>query len=508
MTHPKALEDQSNLLEKINKAIPNSVYIFDIVEHNMVWMNERTQALYGYSLEEIRSMGPDYWSTTMHPDDIPALQKGLEKCLLMKDGDVYEAEYRFKDRNGIYHWINDRITVFSREENGAVRSLLGVTKDVSERKAYEETLKTTIDKLNMSLGAAHMGTWEWNYQESSAHWDSRMFQIHGIQPHPDIVVIDELRKRIFKEDSEFVKSKMAESISQRQDVYMQYRVTWDNGEVHHIRCYGRFFTDPLETKMYGVAWDSTEEIQTERQIQEARAKLIAGTKMAALGEMSGGIAHEINNPLTVIQARAFQLTQMVDSQRMDPVKIKQAAESISRTADKIARIIKSLRSFSREGSGDPFDLVPVKDIITETLEFCRTRFYNHGVEIQMGEIDEEIEIECRLIQIEQVLLNLLNNSFDAIADLEEKWIRVDVEAEDHFVNIKVIDSGKGIPAEASEKIMMPFFTTKEVGKGTGLGLSISSGILKSHGGELSLDRNAANTTFVIRVPRLQNQLEI
>ena len=126
----------------------------------------------------------------------------------------------------------------------------------------------------------------------------------------------------------------------------------------------------------------------------------------------------------------------------------------------------------------------------------------------MGEIDEEIEIECRLIQIEQVLLNLLNNSFDAIADLEEKWIRVDVEAEDHFVNIKVVDSGKGIPAEASEKIMMPFFTTKEVGKGTGLGLSISSGILKSHGGELSLDRNAANTTFVIRVPRLQNQLEI
>lgn len=508
MTHQKALADQSNLFEKINKAIPNSIYIFDVVEHSMVWMNERTQALYGYSLEEMRAMGPNYWVSTMHPDDIPALQKGLQQCLLMKDGDVYEAEYRFKDRNGIFHWINDRVTVFSREANGQVRSLLGVTKDVSERKAYEETLKTTIDKLNMSLGAAHMGTWEWDYKESSASWDPRMFQIHGITARPGIVALEELRKCIFKEDADFAKTKLSDAISNRHDVYLQYRVTWEGGEVHHIRCYGRFFADPSETKMYGVAWDSTEEIKTERQIEEARAKLIAGTKMAALGEMSGGIAHEINNPLTVIQARAFQLTQMVDSQRMDPVKIKQAAESISRTADKIARIIKSLRSFSREGNNDPFDLVPVKDIITETLEFCRTRFYNHGVEIQVGEIDEEIEIECRLIQVEQVLLNLLNNSFDAIADLEEKWIRVEIQAEDHFVNIKVIDSGKGIPSEAAEKIMMPFFTTKEVGKGTGLGLSISSGILKSHGGELLLDRTAANTTFVIRIPRLQNQLEI
>lgn len=257
--------------------------------------------------------------------------------------------------------------------------------------------------------------------------------------------------------------------------------------------------------MYGVAWDSTEEIQTEMQMAEAKAKMISSTKMAALGEMSGGIAHEINNPLTVIQARAFQLQQMVDAGKTDPLKIKQAAESISRTADKIARIIKSLRSFAREGTYDPFEVVPVKQVIEETLEFCRTRFYNHGVDIEVAPIDPDLEVECRLIQIEQVLLNLLNNSFDAIADLKDKWIRIKVEETQDNVEISVSDSGGGIPAAIADQIMLPFFTTKEVGKGTGLGLSISAGIIKSHKGELRLQPEAPNTTFVIKLPRWQEE---
>jgi C4-dicarboxylate-specific signal transduction histidine kinase len=219
--------------------------------------------------------------------------------------------------------------------------------------------------------------------------------------------------------------------------------------------------------------------------------------------MSGGIAHEINNPLTVIQARSFQLTQMVEQGKIDPEKIKQAAESISKTADKIAKIIKSLRAFSREGEQDAFEFVSAKTLVEETLEFCKTRFYNYGVELFLTEIDEDLEIECRIIQIEQVLLNLLNNSFDAAQKSEEKWIRVEANEYGDYIDIKVIDSGPRIPDEVAEKIMQPFFTTKELGKGTGLGLSISSGIMKNHKGDLFLDRTASNTTFVMRLPRLQ-----
>ncbi len=500
-------EDQTNLLEKINRAIPSSIYIYDVISQSMVWYNERVQAMYGYTIEEVQAMGSQYLEKTMHPEDVPYLIKSVEKAVLLKDGEVLELEYRFKDTRGEYHWLSDRVTVFSRDANGKVLSLLGVATDINDRKAYEDTLKKTIEKLNLSLGAARMGTWDWDFENDHAEWDARMFQIHGSTPGPNLNALQELRRRIVKDDAIVAKQRFAEAIKHKQDIYVTYRVTWDNGEIHHIRCYGRFLSSRKDPKMYGVCWDSTEEVQTEQQIEAARAKLIANTKMAALGEMSGGIAHEINNPLTVIQARAFQLTQMVDNDKADPEKIKQAAESISRTADKIAKIVKSLRSFSREGSSDPFDIVSVKEIINETLEFCRTRFYNHGVDITVDEVDEELEIECRLVQIEQVLLNLLNNSFDAVQELPDRWIRVHVDAQDDFIDIKVIDSGKGISKESIEKIMMPFFTTKEVGKGTGLGLSISSGIMKSHQGELFLDSEAKNTTFVIRIPRLQEILE-
>lgn len=497
-------DDEKALLEKIFKVVPNSIYVFDLRAQTMAWFNERVLDQYGYTIEEVRAMGANYWPLTMHPDDIPDLQKATDQVAFLRDGEVLSLEYRFKDRSGTYHWINDRVTVFSRDEAGTPTAILGAATDIGDRKAYESTLTKTIEKLNLSLAAARMGTWEWDPSSNETVWDPRMFQIHGSQGSLFVDPLDILSQRMTTDERTKARQSFRQAVETKSDVYTTYRITYDNNEVHHIRCYGKFKDTPTGPRMYGVAWDSTVEIMTERQIEEAHAKMISTAKMAALGEMSGGIAHEINNPLTVIQARAFQLTQMVEQNKLDPEKVKQAAESISRTADKIAKIIKSLRSFSREGTLDPFELVSVKQLVEETLEFCRTRFYNHGVEIEVGPISDEAEIECRLIQIEQVLLNLLNNSFDAVQDQETKWIRLEVSEGDEYIDIVVKDSGPGISENLAEKVMLPFFTTKEVGKGTGLGLSISSGIIKSHNGELFLDRDQKDTTFVMRVPRLQD----
>jgi PAS domain S-box-containing protein len=495
--------DQDKVLEKINRLIPNSVYIFDLAEGQMVWFNERVQELYGYTVEEIQALGTTYYQETMHSDDVPILQAAIHKSRDLQDGEVLSFEYRFTDRQGHYLWIKYQITPFARYKKGQVEYVLGIATDVDDRKAYEETLKKTIEKLNLCLGAARMGTWEWDIEKNVLHWDPRMYAIHGLPEDQRLAPVEELKRIMVAEDFPEVKERVRLAAETRGDFYVTYRVCYSNKEVHHVKVYGKFLSNRDDKRMYGVAWDSTEEILTERQIQETRAKMISATKMAALGEMSAGIAHEINNPLTVIQARSFQLTQMAETNKLDPEKIKQAAESISRTADKIARIIRSLRSFAREGTYDPFELVSATQIVEETLEFCKTRFFSHGIEVEFKPPSEEIEVECRLVQIEQVLLNLLNNSFDAIQTLEEKWIRVEVKSDDENVELHVIDSGHGIPEDVAEKMMLPFFTTKEVGKGTGLGLSISSGIMRSHKGELFIEKNAEHTTFVIRIPRLQ-----
>ena len=110
-------------------------------------------------------------------------------------------------------------------------------------------------------------------------------------------------------------------------------------------------------------------------------------------------------------------------------------------------------------------------------------------------------MNCRSTQIEQVLLNLLSNSYDAIVNTPGPWILIVVKSNGQTAEISVTDSGKGIAPEIVSKIMQPFYTTKEVGKGTGLGLSISLGIIKSHHGEFYYDQNSKNTRFVIQLPK-------
>ena len=112
------------------------------------------------------------------------------------------------------------------------------------------------------------------------------------------------------------------------------------------------------------------------------------------------------------------------------------------------------------------------------------------------------------MQIAQIFLNLLYNSFDAVKAIETRWIRVDVVEESHFVSISFTDSGPGILPAVKEKIFQPFFTTKDIGNGAGLGLSICISLTREHGGEIQLDEDCPNTRFVIKLPKVINQAAI
>ncbi len=236
-------------------------------------------------------------------------------------------------------------------------------------------------------------------------------------------------------------------------------------------------------------------------LKETQAKMMYSAKMSALGEMAGGISHEINNPLTVILGRVHQLEEALETNRFDQKELHKITSTIAMMVERVSKIIKGLRSFAREGKNDPREFISVKKLLTEVLEFCQTRFENHAVDLVMEDGPSDIVLECRSVQITQVILNLLNNAFDAVVDTEDAWVRVAVREESGNAIFTITDSGNGIPEELREKIMQPFFTTKSVGKGTGLGLSVSKGIIESHGGVLYLDSNARHTCFIVSLPR-------
>lgn len=240
-----------------------------------------------------------------------------------------------------------------------------------------------------------------------------------------------------------------------------------------------------------------------RELEVQRAKTEYAGKMATLGEMASGIAHEINNPLAIICANAERMLGMLHNKKVDEAKLEQGIERISNTAFRIAKIVKGLRFFAQDGSRVPFKSECLQTIVQDTLEFCQEKFRSHAVDLKLGTFPSELKIDCQAVQISQVLLNLLQNAFDAVEKLETRWIRVETLESDTEVRITVTDSGPGVSAELRDKIMLPFFTTKEVGKGTGLGLSISQGIVASHGGSLYIDANAQNSCFVICLPKVQ-----
>jgi len=249
------------------------------------------------------------------------------------------------------------------------------------------------------------------------------------------------------------------------------------------------------------------EVLLSRKILESQTvTMLQQAKMSSLGEMAGGVAHEINNPLAMINGHITQLLREMETGQPISEKGIEKGKKIQDTVARISKIVSALRTFSKEAENDPFQANKMTNIVNDLLFFCSENLKINNVDIRISG-NQNFDLECRPTQIAQVLVNLINNSFDAVKGLPEKWIEVNAEVKGEKARITVTDSGHGIRKDIVDKIMQPFFTTKEIGKGTGLGLSVSKGIIETHGGSLRLDRSCPNTRFVIALPLQQKPVK-
>ena len=239
---------------------------------------------------------------------------------------------------------------------------------------------------------------------------------------------------------------------------------------------------------------------------EQNQKIInQNSKLSSLGEMAGSIAHEINNPLTIISGYTSRIRNQVESENPNLNLVSDYAKKVHATVFRIEKIIKSLRSIARNGEEDPTVETPVGNIIDDVYFLSQMTLKNKSITLDINKVDPNLVINVRAVQISQVLINLINNSVDAIEKLDNPQIKIETNETASEVIISVSDSGR-IPQEVAEKIMTPFFTTKDVGKGTGLGLSISKTIIESHGGQFYLDLSMPNTCFRMSFPKTKAAL--
>src|SRR5438067_6353310 len=247
--------------------------------------------------------------------------------------------------------------------------------------------------------------------------------------------------------------------------------------------------------------ETTAEMQRrEQELRDKQEQLVQAGKLATLGELTTGVAHELNNPLNNTGLFVANAIDLIDLGVPDKAQILRELRQAMQQVGKATQIITHLRTFGRAApaSREP---VALRAVIERALSLVQEQLRLHEIEVTLDLGPEEPVVLGNAIQLEQVFINLLTNARDALVEAPRKAIRISASLGRDAVEIAFVDSGHGIPSELERRIFDPFFTTKEVGKGTGLGLSITYGIVKDHGGTISVQSSPGEgAAFLIHLP--------
>ncbi len=249
--------------------------------------------------------------------------------------------------------------------------------------------------------------------------------------------------------------------------------------------------------------DITEKKLMQENLERERMRALHSEKMASLGELAAGIAHELGNPAASINAWLDVIESQHERDNLDLDMFVQTIPKVRRDAKRIRDIIRGMLAYARDGSRDPFQSESAQTILQQVLDYCSYKIRKCNVQVQLEVPNPYLTLECRITEISQMLVNFILNACDAVQALDVRWLRLEARELGEDMEFRIIDSGHGIPSAMADKIFSPFFTTKALGKGTGLGLSIAKSIADNHRGEIKLDTTCPNTCFVIRLPRRQ-----
>ena len=355
------------------------------------------------------------------------------------------------------------------------------------------------------LETAGIGLWKMSVADWRFVWDKSMYSVLGLNSTGSREASDIWNAIVHPEDQNIFTHELKKGVEEHCLIEVNVRVVTRTGKMKYIRMKGEpiLNEDGKFAEVVGASWDITQQTELQQNFDRERALALHSTKLAFLGEMAGGVAHEINNPLAIIQASADQIKELNRDSHIDRSLVEKKLNVISVTVNRIAKIVQGLRSFSKNSKNDCSQLVNVTEVVEQTLSLCQEKLKGKGIEVIKEFGKSDLAVLALPSQVSQILLNLISNSEDALAEknIQSKLIRIQVTSDDKNIYIKIFDSGAEIPQEVREKIFQPFFTTKEIGKGTGLGLSASLGIMRSFDGNLTFDPRFGSTCFVMSFPK-------
>jgi len=352
-------------------------------------------------------------------------------------------------------------------------------------------------EIRFVLESLKIGVWKFNPVTQELHWDRSMYEVFDLNENDFSAHFQAWESALTPESRSKAVDEVEQALAGKIELNTDFEIQTKSKGRRYISARATVIRDPDQKPlmMFGLNWDVTEKVRMKQDLEIERTKSLRNAKLASLGEMSAGIAHEINNPLAIISGSASLILKMA----ADPEKLAAKVESIKKACDRIARIVSGLRKFSRSDEKPDLRTHELANIIKEALVLTDIKSKRHETPVWL-DCSTRASIVCDEIEIEQVLVNLINNGIDAVKNLPEKWVRVTIFEDPTQVILQISDSGSGIPEKIRHRLFDPFFTTKGVGEGTGLGLSIAKGILDEHHATISVLAEAPHTCFEIRFP--------
>jgi len=481
---------------KLNRQRDEYQRLYELVPC-IITLQDRNFKLIGYNPEFSKRFNPvpgDYCYSTYKGRSEKCEFCPVEKTF--EDGESHYSEEKGIDKDGtLTHWIVK--TAPLRNDEGDITGAMEMSLDITDKKELEGQLKQSEKKYQAIFSnipnpvfLLDRGTLE------ILDCNQRINTVYGYTE-------DEMLATSFTDLFEAGEKERIESEIRTSKEILNTKQVNKKGETIVVN----IWISPSEFQSREVLLVSTIDV-TKR--LEAEMQLIQASKMATLGEMATGVAHELNQPLTVIKTvSSFLMKKIRKKERIKEDILQTLAEEMDKHVDRAATIIKHMRQFGRK-SDTTMIMVQINDVLKEAFNIFSQQFKLREIDVVW---DLENDLPCILaepIRLEQVFINLLTNARDAIdvkwqtgklVDEDEKTISLHTYSSAKGVFFEISDSGIGIPEPNRNKIFEPFFTTKRIGEGTGIGLSISYGIIKDFQGNIQvLSEPSEGASFIIKFP--------
>jgi len=497
-----ALQQNRRFLEMITETTPSFLYIYDVGENRTVWTNAAHSEMFkDIFIDPKKAVTADDLIEKIHPDDVPVAFGALEKLRTQEVNAVERLEYRLRDKDGHFRWFEEWKTVFERTPNGNIKSIICAGHEITERKLNEleiRKLSKIVEQSPLSVVITDIkGHIEYVNQAFTKTTGYSFEEVKGQNP------------RILKTSntSQEEYEKLWATITARKE--------W-NGEFYNKKKNGEFFWEnaiicPLIdehdqiTHFIGIKEDITEKKRDEEDRLQSQ-------KMEAVGKLAGGIAHDLNNILTVIIANSDLSLAEVDEHS----ELYENIVQIEKAADRAAHLVRQLLAFSRKQILRK-KVIDINHLISNFEKMLR-RVIKENIILTTKYCQNLSQIKADPAQIEQAILNLVINARDAMefgghlsietqnTMLDEVLGRKYNVAPGKYVCISITDTGIGMSEEIQKKIFEPFFTTKPIYEGAGLGLSMVFGVISQSGGTVQV-KSVPNegATFNLYLPAIDGE---